>query len=334
MSPGDPCWILLHEPAVIEELKLGETQRQKLRSLTDELDRRYFPLRNKPTAVAAPEFGKIVAEAREGAQKILKPAQGARLAQLAFQQLGTGALVRDDVVSALKLSETQRGSIRKIVDETQQAVLALEKEVAAGKPREPLEKKFVEFKTDEQKQALALLSTEQTAAWRELVGPIFDASQLGRAAYKAPEFIDATEWINSPPLSLEKLRGKVVVVHFYACGCINCIHNYPWYRQWHEAYRNKGVALIGVHTPETPAERDPATVRQKAADEKLTFPILIDGQQHAWNAWGNSMWPTVYLIDKRGYLRSFWAGELKWQENDGEKILREQIEQLLAEPAP
>jgi peroxiredoxin len=122
-------------------------------------------------------------------------------------------------------------------------------------------------------------------------------------------------------------------VHFYAADCINCIRNYPWYREWHQRFKDKPVALIGIHTPETEAERDASAVRKKAADAKLEFPILIDGRNENWNAWGNSMWPSVYVIDKRGYLRFFWPGELKWQGNDGEKYMRERIEQLLLEPA-
>jgi len=91
--------------------------------------------------------------------------------------------------------------------------------------------------------------------------------------------------------------------------------------------------MIGIHTPETAAERDAAHVRQKAAEAELSFPILIDGKSENWNAWGNSIWPCVYVIDKQGYLRHFWAGELKWQGNDGEKFLRDRIEALLNEPA-
>jgi peroxiredoxin len=178
---------------------------------------------------------------------------------------------------------------------------------------------------------LALMKPEQKADLKKMLGAPFSVTSLRKPAFKAPELVDTGEWINSSPLRLEQLHGKVVVLHFYASGCINCIHNYQWYREWHDRFRNKDVVLIGIHTPETASERDIAGVRRKAAEEKLAFPILIDGQNENWNAWGNSMWPSVYLIDKRGYLRDFWAGELKWQGNDGEKYMRERIEGLLAE---
>ena len=149
---------------------------------------------------------------------------------------------------------------------------------------------------------------------------------------KAPELIDSGKWINSPPLTLAQLRGKVVVVHYYACGCINCVHNFPTYQEWQQYFKGKDVVLVGIQTPETPAERDFEHVRGKAAEAKLEFPILFDEKSENWNAWGNSMWPSVYLIDKQGYLRNFWAGELKWEGATGDKYMQEQIEELLAEP--
>jgi thiol-disulfide isomerase/thioredoxin len=251
---------------------------------------------------------------------------------LLYRRLGTAAVLRDDLAARLRLTEPQRRQIKEICEQTQTAVAAIEKEASAGKPREPLEKKLTELKTKEQKQVLALLKPEQKAAWKEAVGAEFDFSKLGRPAFKAPELVDTGEWINAQaPLEIAKLRGKVVIVHFYASGCINCIHNYPSYREWHDKFRPQEVAMIGIHTPETAAERNVDGVRKKAAAEKLAFPVLIDGQSENWNAWGNSMWPTVYVLDKRGYLRHFWPGELKWQGSDGEKFLRERIEALIAE---
>jgi peroxiredoxin len=329
---NDPLWILVHEPAVIEELRLSTTQRQALQRLTDELDLRFFPLRNKSRAEAQASLGKILEELQQQLKTLLKPAQRERLMEILYRRLGTAAVLRDDVAARLRLTDKQRRQIQEICDETQTAVAAIEKEASEGKPREPLEKKFTELKTDEQKQVLALLKPEQRAAWKDLVGAEFDFAKLGHPAFKAPELINSGQWINADaPLELGKLHGKVVVVHFYASGCINCIHNYPSYRDWHAKFKPQEVVMIGIHTPETEGERDVAGVRKKAAAEKLAFPILIDGKSENWNAWGNSMWPTVYVLDKRGYLRNFWPGELKWQGSDGEKFLQERIDELIAE---
>jgi len=89
--------------------------------------------------------------------------------------------------------------------------------------------------------------------------------------------------------------------------------------------------VLGVHTPETSRERDVEGVRRNAAEAGLTFPIVIDNEKRNWDAWGNSMWPSTYLIDKEGYVRYWWYGELNWQGAEGEALLRKRIEELLAE---
>lgn len=327
----DPLWVLLHEPAVLDELKLSSDQRRAYQVLLDGLDRRFFPLRNKSSSEALAGMSKIVAEAQEKLQPVLKPAQRKRLGEILLWRTGIAALLREDVVTRLRYTETQRKRIQEVFDETQSAVAALEKQVSEGKPREPLEKQFTELKAEEQTRVVKLLKSEQRTAWKEMLGPQFDVSKLGQPRFKAPELIDSGEWINSSPLELKKLQGKVVVVHFYACGCINCIHNYPWYREWYDRFKDKDVVILGIHTPETAGEREIATVRRKAAEEKFPFPVLIDVKSDNWNAWGNSMWPCVYLIDKQGYLRQFWPGELKWNGSDGEKYMRGLIERLQEE---
>ena len=98
-----------------------------------------------------------------------------------------------------------------------------------------------------------------------------------------------------------------------------------------DSTKDKGLVVLGIHTPETSNERNATLLRKDTRAQKLTFPIMADIQNKNWNAWGNSMWPTVYLIDKQGYVRYWWFGELKWQGNDGEKIFRQRIEELLAE---
>lgn len=331
--PGiDPLWILVHEPAVIAELKLSADGQKAFQKLTDDLDLRVFPLRNKSRDVMLPGLTKVFEDLQAGLKSALSPKQFKRLNEIYMRRLGTSALLRDDVIAKMQYSDAQRKDIETIITETQTSVTAIEKEASEGKPREPLEKKYTTLKTDEQKRIVKLLKPNQQLAWRELVGADFDTTKLGRAAFKAPELVDTDDWINSSPIKLQELRGKVVVVHFYACGCINCIHNYPWYHQWHDAFKDKGVVLVGIHSPETASERDSANVRKKAIAEKFEFPVLIDGKSENWNAWGNAMWPSVYLIDKRGYLRQFWPGELNWQGGNGEQYMREWIERLVAEP--
>lgn len=96
-------------------------------------------------------------------------------------------------------------------------------------------------------------------------------------------------------------------------------------------FAKRGLMIIGVHTPESASEHNVEKVKEKAAEGGLAFPILVDNDRRNWNAWGNSMWPTVYLIDKHGDVRYWWMGELNWEGAEGEKLFRRHIEELLAE---
>jgi thiol-disulfide isomerase/thioredoxin len=147
----------------------------------------------------------------------------------------------------------------------------------------------------------------------------------------APEFKEIDEWLNSKPLDWKALKGKVVVVHFWAFGCINCIRNYPHYKAWHEAFKDKGVVILGVHTPETEAERKLESVKEKVAANKMAYPVAVDGQGKTWAAWDNRYWPAVYLVDRKGNVRYRWYGELNYKGAKGEPAMREKIEELLAE---
>ena len=330
----DSWWVLLHEPAVVAELKLTPDQQASYQSLIDELDLRYFPLRNKSAEDVLAGSIQIVGEARTRLKEILDSSQQARLMSLVLWRAGTSAMFDEEIEPRMRLSESQRKRVQEIQSEVATGVAKLEERANEGKPREELEKSFVDLKTDEQKRILSLLRPEQRSTWKKLHGEPFDLKKLGRAAYKSPDLVDTGEWINSEGLKANDLRGKVVVVHFYAFGCINCIHNFPAYLDWQERYKDSDVVIIGIHTPETSAERNVKSVRSEAAEQKLRFPILVDGKNENWNAWGNSMWPSVYLVDRRGYLRRFWSGELNWQGATGEVSMRETIDGLLAEPAP
>ena len=101
---------------------------------------------------------------------------------------------------------------------------------------------------------LGILDQHRSRQYAALLGPRFDLAKVTPSPANAPEFDNTNVWLNSEPMTMESLRGKVVVVHFFAFGCINCIHNYPWYKDWHERLSNKGVVLIGIHTPETANE--------------------------------------------------------------------------------
>jgi peroxiredoxin len=330
-AASDAYWTLLHEEAVLDDLNLTAAQRPAFRSAVDVFDLQLFPLRNRPGKEASEGLARIVADAKTKLAEILKPEQRARLEKLVVRQLGTRALLQDDVRQHLALTEKQQATIDEATGQCQ-AALAKLREQAKGRSQDELNKEAAAIQSKERDAIVAALTDVQKRKWSGLMAADFDASRLGRTRFKVPELIgDKDAWRNSPPLTLAGERGKVVVVHFFACGCINCIHNYPTYRQWREELAGKDVTLIGIHTPETNTERDIAHLERKLKEDDLQFPVLIDNGSANWNAWGNSMWPSVYVIDKQGYLRHFWAGELKWEGATGDQIARDQIERLLKE---
>jgi thiol-disulfide isomerase/thioredoxin len=146
----------------------------------------------------------------------------------------------------------------------------------------------------------------------------------------APEFKEVEEWVNSKPLDWKALKGKVTVVHFWAFGCINCIRNYPHYKAWHDDFKKKDLVIVGVHTPETAAERKLESVKEKVKANKMAYPVAVDGAGKTWAAWDNRYWPAVYLVDKKGLVRYRWYGELNFNGAKGEAAMREKIEELLA----
>jgi hypothetical protein len=145
----------------------------------------------------------------------------------------------------------------------------------------------------------------------------------------APEFVGITEWLNSKPLSVADQRGKVLVVHFWTNGCINCIHNYSHYRAWQELNKDRlDFIMVGVHTPEFDSEKDLGRLRDRLAKNRLTFAVAADNKAETWRAWNNRYWPAIYLVDKQGRVRHSWTGELGME---GFKTVSDQIDSLLAE---
>src|SRR5712671_5799923 len=152
------------------------------------------------------------------------------------------------------------------------------------------------------------LSTGQIASQSEL-------ASLERAA----------EWINSPPLTAQGLRGKVVLVDFWTYTCINWLRSLPYVRGWAEKYKDQGLVVVGVHAPEFRFEKDVDNVRRAAKDMKIDFPIAIDNDFAIWRAFDNHYWPALYVIDAQGRIRHHQFGEGGYEKS--ERI----IQQVLGE---
>lgn len=141
----------------------------------------------------------------------------------------------------------------------------------------------------------------------------------------APELVQGGEWFNSAPLHLDELKGKVVLIDFWTYSCINCQRTLPYLRIWWEKYRESGLVIIGVHSPEFEFEKDPNNVQQAIKDFALTYPVMQDNDFATWKGYSNRYWPAKYLIDKDGNIRYTHFGEGKYDETE------EMIQRLLQE---
>jgi alkyl hydroperoxide reductase subunit AhpC len=141
---------------------------------------------------------------------------------------------------------------------------------------------------------------------------------------QAPEWDNQT-WINSEPVKLSDLRGKVVLVEFWTFDCINCQHVFPAFLQWYDRFNDKGAVIISFHDPEFSNERDWNNVQAAVKDDKIKYAVAQDNDFKTWNAYGVNAWPTWFLIDKQGMIRYKHIGEGAYDET------AQNIEALIAE---
>lgn len=153
--------------------------------------------------------------------------------------------------------------------------------------------------------------------------PMFDL--IEPKGVKAPEIIPGGVWFNSEPLTLEGLKGKVIIIDFWTYSCINCQRTLPYLRDWNEKYKDKGLVIIGVHAPEFEFEKSEKNVAQAIKDFQLTYPIVQDNDFATWRAYRNRYWPAKYFIDKEGYVRYSHFGEGAYDES--EKVIQELLKE-------
>lgn len=152
-----------------------------------------------------------------------------------------------------------------------------------------------------------------------------DSSSVLPVLGKAPDFVGINHWLNSEPLTLSALRGKVVLIDFWTYTCINCIRTLPHITAWDEAYKEQGLVVVGVHTPEFEFEKDTDNVKQAIAQYDIQYPVAQDNDYRTWRAYDNHYWPAHYLIDAQGQVRYISFGE-----GDYDKI-EQAIKDLLLE---
>jgi cytochrome c biogenesis protein CcdA/thiol-disulfide isomerase/thioredoxin len=140
-----------------------------------------------------------------------------------------------------------------------------------------------------------------------------------------PSLAGATGWLNSPPLTRESLRGKVVLVDFWTYSCINCLRALPYVKRWYAMYKDHGLVVIGVHAPEFAFERDPENVRRAVGELGITYPVAIDDDYAIWRGFSNQYWPAHYFIDASGDIRAHHFGEGDYE--GSERIIRDLLTQ-------
>jgi thiol-disulfide isomerase/thioredoxin len=159
------------------------------------------------------------------------------------------------------------------------------------------------------------------------------AACTAQAASKAPEFTHSSQadWLNSKPLRLSALRGKVVLIEFWAFECVNCRRTQPWLHAIQQRYADKDFVIVSVHTPELPEERSTANVRAAVAEQQITNPVMVDGDYSYWNALKNQYWPAFYVIDKRCRIAARAIGEMHVGQARAAELERAIEEQLAAD---
>ncbi|OGD09747.1 hypothetical protein A2397_01145 [Candidatus Amesbacteria bacterium RIFOXYB1_FULL_44_23] len=168
-------------------------------------------------------------------------------------------------------------------------------------------------------------------------GQMTENSKIGKPMFdlvepkgiRAPELIPGGVWFNSEPLTLEQLKGKVVIIDFWTYSCINCQRTFPYLKAWHEKYKDKGLVIIGVHSPEFEFEKDEKNLAEAIKDFGIIHPVVQDNDFATWRAYANRYWPAKYFIDKEGYIRYSHFGEGEYDKS--ELVIQELLKEAGAE---
>ncbi len=152
-----------------------------------------------------------------------------------------------------------------------------------------------------------------------------DRAEGQSAEGNLPQLTGATSWLNTSPLTPESLRGKVVLIDFWTYSCINCLRSLPYVNGWYQKYKDHGLVVIGVHSPEFAFEKDPDNVRRAVRDLGVTYPVALDSNYAIWRAFDNQYWPAHYFIDGQGHIRGHHFGEGDYPESE------EMVRHLLTE---
>ena len=237
----------------------------------------------------------------------LSYAAGAALPMLAIALLGRGAgqLLKARAATVRRVAGVLVGGAALAI------ALGVDRELQTAVPgyTESLQERF-----ERSGSARRKLEDLTGAADPEPVGSVKGSTLRDYGA--APEFRGISRWLNSPPLTVAGLSGTVVLIDFWTYSCINCLRTLPFIKEWHARYRDRGLTIVGVHSPEFAFERIESNVRENTDELGLEYPIALDNDFATWQAWHNQYWPAKYLIDRDGHVRYYHFGEGHYAETE------------------
>ena len=164
--------------------------------------------------------------------------------------------------------------------------------------------------------AAVVVALSAAATVFALSGASGSANAATEAPRAAPEFAGIDNWLNSGPLTMAQLRGKAVLIDFWTYDCINCQHTLPQVKAWHDKYKDKGLVVVGVHTPEYGFERNLDNLKTAVQRNGITYPVAQDNRYATWQAYDNQFWPAVYLVDRNGQVVYTHFGEGNYGQTD------------------
>ena len=212
-----PFLFLVRDPIVQKHLELSEEQQAKFTAVNDKVDQLMWTRRNKKSPQVAKIMEQATKETKSSLKQFLSKQQYRRILEIELWVLGLRGLTKDNIVKYLQLESQQSDDIKQIISDATKAKKGLQQKLNDGGNADELNKTFRVVQRNEQNEIAALLTKDQKRKWIKALGEQFDTSQpLGRIRFKAPEITSDNGWVNSEPLSMEQLKGKVVALHFYA----------------------------------------------------------------------------------------------------------------------
>jgi thiol-disulfide isomerase/thioredoxin len=172
------------------------------------------------------------------------------------------------------------------------------------------------FATSASVITLCLIGTALRGVSGEITRDQAAPFMIAAAQSAAPDFTGISNWFNSAPLNMAKLRGKMVLVDFWTYGCVNCVNTLPHVTELYAKYRDRGLVVVGVHTPEFPFEKSASNVQAALKRHGIIYPVAQDNESQTWNTYGNQYWPAQYIVDQSGKIVFQHAGEGQYEQMD------------------